>query len=126
MKPVTEIVKRFNEHGIMIMGGCDGEDGFAAQIERPDAEGYLRIVCSWGLGWDHVSVSREDRTPSWDDMAWVKDFFFRPDEAAMQLHPPQKDYVNMVKYCLHIWKPQDVEIPLPPTIMVGIPGVRLS
>lgn len=103
-----------------------GDDGFACRIRCPATSNYLQIIASWGLNWDHVSVSMEKQTPRWRDMAWAKEIFFLPDEAAMQLHPPQKDYVNMVTHCLHIWRPQDVEIPLPPTILVGIPGVRLS
>ncbi len=54
----------------------------------------LRAIASTGMGWDHVSVSLEDRCPTWDEMCWIKKLFFEPDECCMQLHPPESDYVN--------------------------------
>lgn len=77
------------------------------------------IIASWGQGWDHVSVSTRNRCPSWDEMCIIKDVFFHPYEAVMQLHPPESEYVNNHPYCLHLWRPQEQPIPLPPSIMVG-------
>lgn len=81
----------------------------------------LRIIMSTGGGWDHVSVSppRLARTPTWEEMQWVKEQFFKPEEAVMQLHPPASDYRNLHPYCLHLWRPQHQAIPLPPGIMVA-------
>ncbi len=81
----------------------------------------LRIIMSTGLGWDHVSVSPADleRTPTWDEMNWVKQQFFEDEEAVMQLHTPASDYRNLHPYCLHLWRPQREAIPLPPGIMVA-------
>jgi hypothetical protein len=98
----------------------------AVGYETKDADGWiwqinkLRVVASWGGGWDHVSVSHPDRIPTWEEMAYVKDLFFGDDEAAMQLHPPKSEYVNNHPRCLHLWKPQYAEIPTPPAWMVGI------
>ena len=69
--------------------------------------------------WEHVSVSCEHRTPNWDEMCFVKDLFWREDECAMQLHPPKADYVNHHPYCLHLWKPMEGDIPMPPSMLVG-------
>jgi len=81
----------------------------------------LRIIMSTAGGWDHVSVSPATlpRTPTWEEMHWVKKSFFEPEEAAMQLHPPTSDYRNLHPYCLHLWRPQRESIPLPPGIMVA-------
>jgi len=79
----------------------------------------LRLVVSDGEGWDHVSVSLENRCPSWAEMCFVKDLFFEPDEVAMQLHPAKSDYVNYHQHCLHLWRPYNRSIPLPPSIFVG-------
>lgn len=49
----------------------------------------------------------------------MKDIFWNNDEVCMQLHPKEEDYVDQMRYCLHIWKPIDKEIPAPPSIMVG-------
>ena len=66
----------------------------------------LRVVASNGMGWDHVSVSLATRTPTWDEMCWVKDKFFAPEEVAFQLHPARSQYVNYHPFCLHLWRPQ--------------------
>lgn len=72
------------------------------------------VVWSWGGGWDHVSVSFRNRCPTWDEMCIVKDLFFYPEECCIQYHPATADYVNKMPYCLHIWRPQDQELPRPP------------
>lgn len=90
------------------------------------AIGYLKgskipvmIIFSWGGGWDHVSVSYPSRCCTWDEMCEVKDIFFRDDECVVQYHPAKADYINRHPYCLHIWKPQQQSIPVPPKYMVG-------
>ena len=74
----------------------------------------LRVIASTGEGWDHVSVSRRDRCPSWEEMEFVKRMFFKEDETAMQLHVPPSRHVNNHPYTLHLWRPQSAEIPTPP------------
>ena len=75
--------------------------------------------------WEHISVTvaeiKKDATrcPTWAEMCYVKDLFFGNDEAVMQLHPPEREYVNNHPFCLHLWKPVGQEIPLPPSIYVG-------
>jgi hypothetical protein len=79
----------------------------------------LFVIVSDGDGWDHVSVSLRSRCPTWAEMCFVKAMFFDPEEAVMQLHPPKSDYVNYHRFCLHLWRPQAGDIPLPPSWMVG-------
>jgi len=79
----------------------------------------LFVIASDGEGWDHVSVSLRNRCPTWEEMCFVKDSFFDPEETVIQYHPPKSEYVNCHDYCLHMWRPQDVELPLPPGWMVG-------
>lgn len=81
----------------------------------------LRVIASSGEGWDHVSVSRRTRCPNWPEMERIKRLFFKADEVAFQLHVPASDHINVHPYCLHIWRPHHVAIPLPPSVMVG-PG----
>jgi hypothetical protein len=90
-----------------------GDDGFACRIN------HLHVVVSWGDGWEHVSVSLHHRCPTWDEMVFVKSLFWSDDECVIQYHPPKSEYVNCHPYCLHLWKPIDVAIPMPPTYMVG-------
>lgn len=79
----------------------------------------LQIVASSGGGWEHVSVSRRSRMPTYEDMCWTKDQFWSADQTVMQLHVPREDHVNCHEYCLHLWRPIDQEIPRPPAIFVG-------
>lgn len=77
------------------------------------------VIASDEGGWEHVSVSRQDRCPTWAEMCEVKDLFFGPDEWVMQYHPAASDYVNHHPYCLHLWRPVGMEFPVPPAWMVG-------
>ncbi len=79
----------------------------------------LRIIASDGEGWEHVSVSRTHRCPTWEEMCWVKDRFWDADDCVAQFHPPKADYVNFHPYCLHLWRPTTATFPRPPSWMVG-------
>lgn len=74
-----------------------------------------------GEGWDHVSVSvfGEKRCPTWDEMCRIKGLFWGDDEWVVQYHPAASDYVNVHKFCLHLWRPFDGKMPRPPSWMVG-------
>lgn len=78
----------------------------------------LRVIACSGDGWDHVSVSREGRIPSWEDMEKIKRIFFKDDETAMQLHVPPAKHVNIHPNVLHLWRPHGVPIPMPPEWMI--------
>lgn len=79
----------------------------------------LTVITSDGDGWDHVSVSLKNRCPTWDEMKFVKEMFFRDDEAAIQIYPPKALYRNCHPYCLHWWRPQNVALPMPDPYMVA-------
>ena len=74
----------------------------------------LRVIISDGLGWDHVSVSLEDRCPTWAEMNLIKDMFFDPECCVVQFHPPQSVYVNNHVNVLHLWHKQGSTTELPP------------
>ena len=78
------------------------------------------IVASNQGGWEHVSVSFKNRIPTWEEMCYVKDLFFKEDEVVVQYHPRKEDYINNHKYCLHLWRPTSEVMPSPPSWMVGI------
>ena len=90
-------------------------------VDHPTLFGQrFKIVCSDGEGWEHVSVSLPDRCPTWDEMCYIKSLFWGPHEAVIQIHPPQDDYVNNANFCLHLWRPVNQVLPLPPSCLVGI------
>lgn len=96
-----------------------GIDGGAYALRSPLDQKALLVIASWGAGWDHVSVSRSNRCPNWNEMASVKRIFFRDDETVMQLHVPDGEHINCHPYALHLWRPQHGDIPRPPSILVG-------
>src|SRR5215469_9048693 len=83
--------------------------------------GDLRILASSGEAphymWEHVSVSLQGRCPKWEEMVRVKRLFWLPTETVMQLHVPDSDHINCHPFTLHLWRPINIEIPLPPPIM---------
>jgi hypothetical protein len=81
-------------------------------------ETRLVIIAASGGGWDHVSVSTQTRCPTWEEMEFVKRMFFKDDEVAMQLHVPPLYHISIHPYALHLWRPHNTDIPLPPRIMV--------
>lgn len=73
--------------------------------------------CMIGLdeeGWEHVSVTLHKmgkkklevvhRTPTWQEMCFVKDVFWGEEEEVIQFHPKKAEYVNVHDFCLHLWK----------------------
>lgn len=114
MKSQEEI--RNNPRVIVRETGEDGGNGWI-KLGNSYAESAA-VVWSFGAGWDHVSISFPRRCPTWEEMCLAKDVFFREDEVCVQYHPRKAEYVNMHRFCLHIWKPQGVELPIPPIWMV--------
>ena len=76
------------------------------------------VAASNNDGWDHVSISTRERCPRWNEMQQIKELFFEDDEVVMQLHPEKTEYINLAETCLHLWRPQNVEIPTPPPALV--------
>jgi hypothetical protein len=69
--------------------------------------------------WEHVSISMKNRTPRWDEMCFIKDLFWEPEQCVVQYHPPKSEYVNQAKNCLHLWHYRGA-MPRPPKIYVGV------
>lgn len=63
--------------------------------------------------WLHLSVSRDNRYPSWEDVLTVKEEFIGEEAEAYQILPKLSEYVNIHNNVFHIWSCQDG--PLMPT-----------
>jgi hypothetical protein len=70
-------------------------------------------------GWEHVSVSCIDRTPTWDEMKAVKEMFWGDDETVVQFHPARAAYVSQHPYCLHLWRRPGALLDLPPRGLIA-------
>jgi hypothetical protein len=80
-------------------------------------------------GWEHASVHARYRSksgkvltriPNWSEMCFVKNSFWEEDEAVMQLHPPESEWIDNHPHVLHLWRPIEDRIPLPPGVLVGL------
>jgi len=75
----------------------------------------FNIMASDQLGWEHVSVSIDKpRCPSWDEMCRIKELFWDDTDTVLQYHPSKDQYVNNHPFVLHLWRPTDQAIPVPP------------
>lgn len=81
---------RFN--GALVFDRVDGRRALYAIEEHHDGR------------WEHLSISRPDQIPSWDDLRQAKLDFFGPRVAVAQIIPSEKNYVNKHPYCLHLWR----------------------
>jgi hypothetical protein len=60
-----------------------------------------------GSEWYHLSVSRPNRLPTWQELMKAKLEFLGPHVEAYQVLPAESDYVNLHPNCLHLWSPVD-------------------
>jgi hypothetical protein len=70
----------------------------------------LTVICSDAIHdgdwWRHVSVSRPDRLPSWNDVKAVKQAFIG-DRYAFMVFPDKAHYVSIHDNCLHLFATHD-------------------
>lgn len=115
MKSIEEIKNTTN----LFIEAEAANDGMEGKYYDKHSGKWLNFIFSYQLGWEHLSVSMPNKTPSWDQMCMMKDIFWEEEEACVQYHPRKEDYVNNHKHCLHIWKPTEEALPIPPSILVG-------
>lgn len=115
MKKDNQEIEKYRD--VFMSNPTDGNNGV---FNIPFESSQLLVISSDGMGWDHVSVSMRHRTPNWRELCFIKDLFFSEDETVVQFHPKKSEYVNNHPYCLHLWKKQDHDHELPPSIMVGL------
>lgn len=120
MRDLTHL-EPYRLRGHNLWGDWEGDETCGA-FEIPSCVDRkpLRVIASSAYDWDHVSVSRPTRCPTWGEMEQIAKLFFEDHEDAMQLHVPEADHINYHPWCLHWWRPWKVAIPRPPPIMVGV------
>lgn len=103
-----------------VAGSTDAIGNNGAFVVRLKHNQEVFVIASDGLGWEHVSVSRRDRCPTWDEMCQIKGLFWGEDDCVVQFHPARSDYVNNHPNCLHLWRKPSAGFPIPDSILVGI------
>jgi hypothetical protein len=132
---------RDTTHPVFGSTSADGNNG-AFHVESPEPGWRLALICSDGQDpdaehWEHVSVhayraQRTDvvgllgraesapkmRTPTWKEMAHVKDLCWDADDVVVQFHPAKSQYVNVHPHVLHLWRHRSLTFPMPPIGLV--------
>lgn len=67
----------------------------------------LKVIISSGIEqdgkeWIHLSVSRADRLPTWDELE-TKEAFIGLEAEAIQVIPRRSKHINIHPYCLHLF-----------------------
>ena len=99
------------------LGASPSGSNYGFFVVRKYRATYASLPCD-GEGWDHVSVSLEDRCPTWGEIQFVKELFFDDSETVVQFHPRKSHYVNKMPHCLHLWKRHGSDYDLPPEILI--------
>ena len=97
-----------------------GPGGFGIVLGWPRGKGRVRksgsvlvtVADHDGAWWIHASMQREDRMPSYDDLATLHYAVFG-DRWAYQLFAPPEHHVNLHPRCLHLWGLESGEAILP-------------
>lgn len=53
--------------------------------------------------WHHVSCSHQGHLPSFNELKLMKHCFVGDERTALQVFPPQAQYVNHHPFVLHLW-----------------------
>ncbi len=104
------------------------------QVECPVKSSYMFLSMSRlkvvygeekieGMWWRHLSLSRQDRVPSYDDLTKVKSAFAGDHRAAVMVLPKKEEHINIHPNCLHLWWPVNEEhYPLPDFRLIDSEG----
>ena len=53
--------------------------------------------------WRHLSISHPKRYPYWHEILDARYTFFEDNDTVFQILPPKSEYVNLHKWCFHLW-----------------------
>jgi len=75
----------------------------------------MTVICGLenheGKWWLHVSCAKSDSLPTWEDLKEVKNIFIGKNKKSVQILPNEKQYINIHKYCLHLYNTDDDGLP---------------
>jgi len=63
------------------------------------------LVITKDNGLHHLSISRKDRLPNYEEMKTARYQFLSDIDYMVQIFPPTRDFVNVHQFCLHLWEP---------------------
>lgn len=126
-----KVPERIERWRLLNNSGCPYVSKYGDQygvfvLPGPHARELRIIVAPTDQEWQHVSVSIDGKKlPSWNEMCWVKDLFWEPNETVVQFHPDERESVNNYEV-LHLWRNQNTGHELPPSILVGVKDLKFK
>jgi hypothetical protein len=119
---------RLTKHPFLASDKSYGNNGFFVVPHYKIIDYFFGVQASDGMGWEHASVSivtskkhtPVKRCPTWEEMCFVKNLFWDESDRVIQYHPSKENYVNMHPFVLHLWRPVNIELPLPNPLFVGL------
>lgn len=57
----------------------------------------------------HISFSKKSVLPSWSDVKAVREKFCKKNTFYVMVLPPEEFYVNLHKFCFHLWEVKSKE-----------------
>jgi hypothetical protein len=85
----------------LTLSGWHSADGLAvcASIDR-----LPHLTIKSKLGFLHLSISRDDRYPTWEEMVQVAEVIAGPGLDMAMIKPRRSDYVNVHVFTMHWWE----------------------
>lgn len=115
--------EKFRRAALQIAPSQPGDPFGAFEIPAALAGRGLHVIACDGreTGWEHASVSlikTKRHTPTWREMDTVKRLFWPAEACVVQFHVPRSQHININPGVLHLWRPVNQSIPLPPPVCV--------
>ena len=88
------------------------QNGYTAIMRRLDGMGFRKgsiyVIVSiaeerQGETWLHVSMSRPNKYPTYEELKTVKKVFIGSERDAVQIFPKESNHVNIHNYCFHLF-----------------------
>jgi hypothetical protein len=70
-----------------------------------------QVIVSKDAGMWHLSISRKDRLPNYDEIKYARYAYLPEDIVVAQLFPPKHEFINLHSFCLHLWELKPGELP---------------
>ena len=88
-----------------------GAEEYMAAWEMSGLQVIATVGRYGGMQWLHVSFARRSKMPTYAEMQMVKRDFIGDGRKAIFVLPEKKRYVNINRFCLHLWTCENDTLP---------------
>ena len=109
-------LEKFVEAGRMISGKVASDPSVhgvcGCFVLKSPAGGTMKVFAEIKDGWEHLAVSRSDRSPYWKETEWAMRLWFNPEEFAVEYHFPV-NVERITDNVRHLWRCQKARMVTP-------------